>query len=135
LITPIRSGRSFPPFLIYSPALASQFIRRIQTDCPYFLSPCGRFKPGLLFGSYVKGGLKSDSDIDLFIIGAPKEDDVFNAVRKVEDSVGREINYHLADEAEFSEKSRRNPFYREILKGPLMLIGKEDELKEIIGKA
>jgi len=88
-----------------------------------------------LFGSYVKGGLKSDSDIDLFIIGAPKEDDVFNAVRKVEDSVGREINYHLADEAEFSEKSRRNPFYREILKRPLMLIGKEDELKEIIGKA
>jgi predicted nucleotidyltransferase len=88
-----------------------------------------------LFGSYAKGGLKSDSDIDLFIIGPPKEDDVFKAVRKVEDLMGREINYHLADEAEFSEKSRRNPFYREILIRPLMLIGKEDELKEIIGKA
>lgn len=88
-----------------------------------------------LFGSYAKGGLKSDSDIDLFIIGTPEEDDVFNAVRKVEDSVGREINYHLADKAEFAEKSKRNSFYREILDRPLMLVGKEDELKQIIRKA
>jgi len=88
-----------------------------------------------LFGSYAKGGFKSDSDIDLFIIGTPEKDDVFKAVRKVEDLAGREINYHLANEAEFAEKSRKNPFYREILNKPLMLIGKEDELKQIIGKA
>jgi predicted nucleotidyltransferase len=85
-----------------------------------------------LFGSYAKGGLKSDSDIDLFIIGTPEEDDVFNAVRKVEDSAGREINYHLADETEFIEKSKSRSFYREILDRPLMLVGKEDELKQII---
>ena len=88
-----------------------------------------------LFGSYAKGSLKSDSDIDLFIIGTPEEDAVFHAIRKVEDSAGREINYHLADEAEFAEKSQRNAFYREILDRPLMLAGKEDELRQIIGKA
>jgi predicted nucleotidyltransferase len=88
-----------------------------------------------LFGSYAKGSLKSDSDIDLFIIGTPEEDAVFHAIRKVEDSAGREINYHLADEAEFAEKSKRNSFYREILDRPLMLAGKEDELRQIIGKA
>ncbi|MGB7294450.1 MAG: nucleotidyltransferase domain-containing protein [Candidatus Aminicenantales bacterium] len=88
-----------------------------------------------LFGSYAKGGLKSDSDIDLFIIGTAEEGAVFNAVRKVEDSAGREINYHLADEAEFAGKSQRNSFYREILDRPLMLVGKEDELKQIIRKA
>jgi len=88
-----------------------------------------------LFGSYAKGGLKLDSDIDLFIIGTPEEDAVFNAVRKVEDSAGREINYHLAGEAEFAEKSQRNSFYREILDSLLMLVGKEDELKQIIRKA
>jgi predicted nucleotidyltransferase len=88
-----------------------------------------------LFGSYAKGSLKSDSDIDLFIIGTPEEDAVFQAIRKVEDSAGREINYHLADEAEFAEKSQRNSFYREILDRPLMLAGKEDELRQIIGKA
>jgi predicted nucleotidyltransferase len=88
-----------------------------------------------LFGSYAKGGFKSDSDIDLFIIGTPKEDDVFKAVRKVEDLAGREINYHLAAEAEFAEKSGKNPFYREILDKPLMLVGKEDELRELARKA
>jgi predicted nucleotidyltransferase len=88
-----------------------------------------------LFGSYAKGSLKSDSDIDLFIIGTPEEDAVFQAIRKVEDSAGREINYHLADEAEFAEKSQRNSFYREILDRPLMLAGKEDQLRQIIGKA
>ena len=88
-----------------------------------------------LFGSYAKGSLKSDSDIDLFIIGTPEEDAVFHAIRKVEDSAGREINYHLADKAEFAEKSKRNSFYREILDRPLMLTGKEDELRQIIGKA
>ncbi len=88
-----------------------------------------------LFGSYAKGGFKSDSDIDLFVIGAPEEDNIFKAVRKVEDLAGREINYHLADEAEFAEKTEENPFYREILDNPLMLVGKEDELKQIIGKA
>ena len=85
-----------------------------------------------LFGSYAKGGLKSDSDIDLFIIGTPDEDDVYRAVQKVEDSVGREINYHLADEKEFIEKSKTSSFYREILTKPLMLVGKEDELRELI---
>ena len=85
-----------------------------------------------LFGSYAKGGLKSDSDIDLFIIGTPDEDDVYKVVRKVEDSVGREINYHLADRAEFAEKSKTSSFYREILARPLMLVGKENELRELI---
>jgi len=85
-----------------------------------------------LYGSYAQGSIKSDSDIDLFIIGNPDEDDVYNVVRKVENSVGREINYHLADETEFAKKSKARSFYREILAGPLMLVGKENELKELI---
>jgi len=88
-----------------------------------------------LYGSYARGGFKSDSDIDLFIIGTPNEDDIFNVVQKVEDSVGREINYHLADDKEFVERARRNSFYREILSRPLMLAGKENELKKLIRKA
>jgi predicted nucleotidyltransferase len=85
-----------------------------------------------LFGSYAKGDLKSDSDIDLFIIGTPEEDDVFNAVRKVEDSAGREINYHLADEPEFIEKSKSRSFYRDILARPLMLIGEKNALRKLV---
>jgi predicted nucleotidyltransferase/predicted transcriptional regulator with HTH domain len=88
-----------------------------------------------LYGSYAKGSFKSDSDIDLFIVGTPDDDDVFKVVQKVEDSVGREINYHLADETEFAEKSKTNSFYMEILASPVVLVGKENDLKELIRKA
>ncbi|MEK7377108.1 MAG: nucleotidyltransferase domain-containing protein, partial [Candidatus Margulisiibacteriota bacterium] len=43
-----------------------------------------------IFGSYAKGGVKSDSDIDLFVIGDMKEDEVFKAVSLAENAVGRE---------------------------------------------
>jgi len=85
-----------------------------------------------IFGSYAKGGFRSDSDIDLFIIGTPDEDDVFKVVQGVEDAVGREVNYRLDDEAGFAEKAKTSSFYREILESPLILVGKEDELKELI---
>ena len=60
-----------------------------------------------LFGSFVEGSFKSDS-------------------------VGREINYHLADEPEFIEKSKSHSFYRDILVRPLMLVGEENALRELI---
>jgi len=60
-----------------------------------------------LFGSFVEGSFKSDSDIDLFIIGA-------------------------ADEPEFIEKSKSHSFYRDILARPLMLVGEENALRELI---
>ncbi len=84
------------------------------------------------FGSYARGGFKSDSDIDLFVIGTQDEDDVFKVVQKTENTVGREINYRLDDETGFSEKAKTSSFYREILEDPLMLVGKEDELKQLI---
>jgi predicted nucleotidyltransferase len=85
-----------------------------------------------LFGSFVEGSFKSDSDIDLFIIGTADEDAVYKTVQKVEDLVGREINYHLADEPEFIEKSKSHSFYRDILVRPLMLVGEENALRELI---
>jgi predicted nucleotidyltransferase len=88
-----------------------------------------------IFGSYARGGFRSHSDIDLFIIGTPDEDDVFKVVQGVEDAVGRELNYRLDDEAGFAEKAKTSSFYREILESPLMLVGKENELKELIRKA
>jgi predicted nucleotidyltransferase len=86
-----------------------------------------------LFGSYAKGSMKSDSDIDLFIVGDPAEDDVYRAVRKVEDLVGKEINYHIAGEAEFAQKSKTRSFMKDIVAKPLMLLGKEDELRQRLG--
>jgi predicted nucleotidyltransferase len=104
----------------------------IEAELGNGLSKVKGVRFAFLFGSYAKGDLRSDSDIDLFIVGIPDEDDVFRVVQKVEDSVGREINYHLADETEFALKSRTSSFHREILSKPLMLVVKEDELREYV---
>lgn len=107
----------------------------IEAQLENELSKLSGVRFAFIFGSYAKGGFKSDSDIDLFIIGRPDEDDVFKVVQKVEDAVGREINYRLDDETGFAEKSNTSSLYLEILESPLMLVGKEDELKELFRKA
>ena len=85
-----------------------------------------------LFGSYVKGGFKSDSDIDLFIIGEMEEDQVFQAAQKVEETIAREINYHIATREEFLEKIKTSYFHKNIAKNVMLLIGNEDEFRRII---
>lgn len=84
-----------------------------------------------IYGSYAKGNWRSDSDIDLFIVGQPEEDDVYRAVRRVEEIAGREINFHIAGETEFVEKFKSRFFIREISENPLMLIGNVDELGKL----
>jgi predicted nucleotidyltransferase len=84
-----------------------------------------------LFGSYVKGGFKSDSDIDLFVIGEMEEDGVFQAVQKVEGTIGREINYHIATCEEFLEKVKINYFHKDIAKNVMLLIGDADGFRRI----
>lgn len=85
-----------------------------------------------IFGSFVKGGFKSDSDIDLFVVGEVDEDMIFKAVRKVEWKIGREINYHIAAEGEFLEKKKTNYFHKDIVKNCILLIGGEDEFRKFI---
>jgi predicted nucleotidyltransferase/predicted transcriptional regulator with HTH domain len=104
----------------------------IETELREKLRPIQNISYAFLFGSYVKGGFKSDSDIDLFIIGDVDFDKTFEAVQKVENVVGREINFHVASEIEFTEKKKKNYFYSDILKNFAMLIGKEDEFREFV---
>lgn len=86
-----------------------------------------------IFGSYAKGRLRSDSDIDLYVVGRPDEDDVYRAVRSVEDTVGREINYHIASEDEFARKARTDSFVKDVIINPVMVLGEEDGLRELVG--
>jgi predicted nucleotidyltransferase len=86
----------------------------------------------LLFGSYVKGEFRSDSDLDLFVIGDVKVDDVHKAAQKVEDIIGREISYHMANKREFFEKLKTNYFYKDIVKNYILLIGDEHEFRQLI---
>lgn len=86
-----------------------------------------------IFGSYAKGGIKSESDIDLFIIGSPDEDDVYKAVNKIEDKSQREVNYHISDKKEFRSHLEKNYFYKDIIDNYILIVGNPDEFRRLIG--
>lgn len=104
----------------------------IEVELKKELSRIDNISFAFLFGSYVKGGFKSDSDIDLFIIGEVDEDQVFKAVQKVEEIVRREVNYHIANKTEFLKKKKSNYFYKEIVESFTLLIGDDDEFRRLI---
>jgi len=105
----------------------------IEVELKNELSKINKIAFAFLFGSYVKGGFKFDSDVDLFVIGEVDDDQVFKAVKKVEEITGREINYHIADKSEFYKKKKTSYFYKEIVENHDLLIGDEHEFKKLIG--
>jgi len=104
----------------------------IEIELKKELSGINKISFAFLFGSYVRGGFKSDSDIDLFVIGEVDEDKVFRAVQKVEEFIGREINYHITSKRDFFEKKEKNYFYKEIVGNFILLIGDEHEFRRLI---
>jgi predicted nucleotidyltransferase len=85
-----------------------------------------------IFGSYAKRDFKSDSDIDLYVVGNIKEEKLHNIVKDAEEKIYREINYHLSDKEEFKEKSQKSFFHKQILKDFIIIKGDEDEFREFI---
>lgn len=83
-----------------------------------------------LFGSYVKGDFKQDSDIDLYIIGDIGEKELYKKIRNVEEGISREINYHTASKKEFKEKLRESFFHKEVVEQYKLILGKEDEFRD-----
>lgn len=85
-----------------------------------------------LFGSYVKDDFGSSSDIDLYVIGAIKEKDLYKAVKKVEAKIYREINYHLANQEEFQKELKKSFFHKEISENFILILGDEHEFRKFI---
>ena len=54
-------------------------------------------------------------------------------LKKVEEIIGREINYHIANKSEFNKKKKTSYFYKEIVENYDLLIGDEHEFRELIG--
>ncbi len=85
-----------------------------------------------LFGSYVKGDFDSDSDIDLYIIGNINEKELHVMVRKAEEAVNREINYHFSTMDEFKEKLKTSFFHQEIAQNYILIIGDKNEFRKFV---
>ncbi|MDO8592272.1 MAG: nucleotidyltransferase domain-containing protein [bacterium] len=86
-----------------------------------------------IYGSYATGEDKTDSDIDLFIIG---ESSVMDAVAEkiggLEKKIGREINYRFFSEHDFKKALKeKNSFILNIIKNKkIFLIGDEKDFRK-----
>lgn len=62
-------------------------------------------KKAFIYGSVAKGSEMSSSDIDLFIVGSDKDEDLLlKEIDNLENTFQREINYTLASEEEYNKK-------------------------------
>jgi uncharacterized protein len=89
-----------------------------------------------LFGSFVRGEQRSDSDVDLMIVSTDSDltvERIASILRPLQASLGREINPFVLPAQEFRRKIRAgNHFLHRVMEGEkIFLIGGEDELKRV----
>lgn len=84
-----------------------------------------------IYGSFARNSEKPFSDIDLFVMGDIDENMLVGEIKKIEDTLKREINYTLYTRNEFLMKKRKkDAFIIDLLKNPkIMLIGGENGLR------
>lgn len=72
----------------------------------------------LIYGTYARGALRSDSDIDLLVVTSDRkaEDILLEEIGSIERKLQREINYKVYSSREFAKKRKeKDPFVAEIL--------------------
>lgn len=84
----------------------------------------------LFSGQFARFGQRSNTDVDILIVGDVVLPELTALVKKEEEKRGYEINYTVISREEFMfRKERRDPFLKEILSGSrVMILGNEDEL-------
>ena len=77
-----------------------------------------RLKHAYIFGSYAKGDLQADSDVDLLFVGLHSSIDAKKKILGLQKQLGREFNIIDITEEELKEKLKsKNQFFTEVMKG------------------
>jgi DNA-binding transcriptional ArsR family regulator len=95
----------------------------------------GKLRLVFVYGSIASGLERSDSDIDLMVIGAVPPADLALPLRRARDVLGREINPSVYSSAEFDKKRATNDhFLTRVLAEPrLVVLGSGNELGKAAG--
>lgn len=90
----------------------------------------GRIKYAMFSGRFVRRIDKNPTDVDLIIVGTIVLPELAILIRDEEKRLGREINYTVMTEEEFSfRKKKRDPFILSVLTGSrIMLLGDEESM-------
>jgi len=79
-------------------------------------------KAAYIFGSYVKDGMDSASDIDLLVVGSHDTIELQRRIGILQNELDREINAVSMSDREFREKKSEDPFVKRILAGPVITL-------------
>lgn len=70
-------------------------------------------KSAVIFGSYVSGKMRLNSDIDLLVVGRPDRDELTEVLERVQSEIGRQINEVVMDANELADRRRRGDAFIE----------------------
>lgn len=101
------------------------------------LDHLGTVEWAFIYGSMAAGEEDSLSDVDLMLVGEVDLMALSAVIARLEDQLGREINYLVFARAELAQRlADGDPFINNVLAGPkVMLIGDEDALRQAAGAA
>jgi predicted nucleotidyltransferase len=95
------------------------------------LKPLARaIEVAFVHGSFAKGSVKPDSDVDLIVIGSCSFGEVVDAISKAQDKLGREVNPSVYPVDEFKKKvTGKHHFLTTVLNEPkIFIIGDENDI-------
>ena len=94
------------------------------------LSSIKGINSAFIYGSYAKNQSNALSDVDLFIVGKIDENALIRKINRLEKELQREINYSLYSKKDLKEKSKSDPFIKDVLRNKkIFLIGGENDLQ------
>ena len=77
-----------------------------------------------IYGSYASRKNRTDSDIDIMIVGSPNKEKIEDKIVELEKRYQKEINYQIITPVVFNKKKKeKNPFIIEILKKDKIILG------------
>jgi predicted nucleotidyltransferase len=84
-----------------------------------------------LYGSFAENQQDAASDMDVLVIGTPREEILAEAMRKLERQLGREINYTVLTRKEFeSRRARKDAFLENVWHNKrVSLVAPDEEAK------
>ena len=87
-------------------------------------------KAANIFGSYAKGEVDADSDLDLLFIGDIDVEKISPVIDQLESQLERDVNYILFTENEWNSRmEKQDPFVINVQdEQKIMLIGPQDDL-------
>jgi len=96
----------------------------------------GKIRVAFMHGSVAEGRERSESDVDVIVVGDAPGADLALALRPLQEQLGREVNFTRYTAREFATKvAEGHHFLSAVLKKPrIFLIGGQHEFDEVAGR-